>query len=295
MEENLDRSGFKPDHELSEECIIASKVYGKCRQQDCLRPDFIECEPGVDSIPITGSKSGETATIVSIGGTLLTTPITPDSSIVFPTNLVKYGKVVNGWVVVSGIEIPSPEEEDNLFECEGYWKITIRYTFSYKLQLIGFAGTPLVIGLSTDPPGTIPTKDFICAYSEYEKQIVLFGGVGNKNIYMASSLFTNNGPYTYQNAPYVNVQAKATSLAVNIADFVDPCVDPHRPIPCPDNIIGVTIGLFTIIKLFRLVNMTVKTAGNCDIPLCEPILPGDPCSFFNELPFPFDDFDPPTD
>jgi hypothetical protein len=288
MEENLERGGLRPEHELSEECIIASKVYGKCRQQDCLRPDFIESEPGVDSIPITGSKSGETATIVSIGGVTLTTPITPNSSIVFPPNLVKYGKVVNGCIIVSGIEIPTPEEEDNLFECDGYWKVTIRYTFSYELQLIGFAGTPLAIGLSTVPP---TTKDFICAYSEYEKQIVLFGGVGNKNIFMASSLFANNGPYTYQNAPYVNVQAKATPLAVNIANFIDPCVS---PVTCPDNIIGVTIGLFTIIKLFRLVNMTVKTAGNCDIPLCEPILPGDPCSFFNELPFPFDDFDPPT-
>jgi hypothetical protein len=290
MEENLERFSVQPEQALSDECIIASKVYGKCRQQDCLRPDFLEAEPGVDSIPITGSKSGETATIVSIGGTILTTTITPNSLIVFPQNLVKYGRVVDGCVIVSGIEIPTPEQEENLFASDGYWKVTIRYRFSYRLQLIGFAGTPLVIGLSTDPIGTIPTKDFICAYSEYEKQIVLCGGVGNPNIYMASNLFGNNGPYTYQNAPYVNVQAKATPLSVNLGTFIAPCVE---PVICPDNIIGVTIGLFTIIKLFRLVSMTVRTTGNCDIPLCEPILPGDPCSFFNELPFPFDDFDPP--
>lgn len=285
MEENLERGSVQPEQIFSEECIIASKVYGKCRQQDCLRPDFLEVESGVDSIPITGSKSGETADIVSIGGTILTTPITPNSLIVFPPNLVKYGKVVDGCVVVSGIEIPNPEQEENLFASDGYWKVTIRYRFSYKLKLIGYAGTPLVIGVGTT------TKDFICAYSEYEKHIVLFGGAGNPNIYMASNLFVNNGPYTYQNTPYVNVQAKATPLAVDLGNFIDPCV---QPIPCPDNIIGVTIGLFTIIKLFRIVNMTVKTAGNCDIPLCEPILPGDPCSCFNELPFPFDDFDPPT-
>jgi len=40
--------------------------------------------------------------------------------------------------------------------------------------------------------------------------------------------------------------------------------------------------------------MNVQTTGNCDIPVCDPITPGDPCSYFNEVPFPFDDFDPPS-
>ncbi|MCJ7689021.1 MAG: hypothetical protein MUO60_06860 [Clostridiaceae bacterium] len=291
MEENLQYVGPTPQQVLAEECIIASKVYGKCRQQDCLRPDFLEPEPGVDSIPISASRSGETADITSIGGEVLITPIAPNALITFPQNLVKYGKVVDNSIVVSQILIPPPEAEDNLLSSEGYWKVTIRYQFTYRLQLIGYAGTPLVIGLSTDPPTPDPTKDYICAYSEYEKQIILFGGVGNPDIYLASTMFANNGPYTYQNAPFVTVQAKASALAVSIGTFVDPCVEQY---PCPDNIIGVTIGLFTIIKLFRLVNLTVQTSGNCDIPLCEPMLPGDPCTFFNEIPFPFDDFDPPS-
>ncbi|MGH4120193.1 hypothetical protein [Clostridium sp.] len=291
MEGNLERSYVEPKQVLSEECIIASKIYGKCRQQDCLRPDFVLPEPGVESIPIAGSRSGEVANIISIGGTVLTTPITPNSLISFPQNLVNYGKIVNGGVIISGIELLPPEKQEHLFSSEGYWKVTIVYQFSYKLQLIGYAGTPLVIGLSTDPPGPIPTKDYICAYSEYEKQIILFGGIGNSDIYLASTLYSNNGPYNYQNAPYVDVQAKAVPLAVNLGIYVDPC---SEQFPCPDNTIGVTIGLFTIIKLFRLVNITVQSEGNCDIPLCDPILPGDPCSFFNEIPFPFDDFDPPT-
>jgi len=290
MEENLELGYAQPQQIFSEECIIASKVYGKCRQQDCLKPNFIEADPTVESIPIAGSKSGETASITSIGGTVLTTPIAPNSQIIFPQNLVKYGKIIHSSIIVSGIEIPTPEQEDNLIASEGYWKVTIRYQFSYGLQLIGYAGTPLVIGLSTDPPDSTPTKNFICAFSEYEKQIILFGGIGNPNIYIASTLFENEGPYTYQNAPYVNVQAKAAPLAVTLGTFIDPCVEEF---PCSENIIGVTIGLFTIIKLFRLVSMTVQTAGNCEIPVCDPILPGDPCSFFNEIPFPFNDFDPP--
>lgn len=288
MEENLERSSIQQDP-LSEECIIAAKIYGKCRQQECLRPDYIEPEPGVDSIPITGSLSGETASIVSIGLTPLTTPIAPNSEIILPPNLVRSARVVDGSFHITNIQITN-EQEENLFASDGYWKVTIRYEFAYKIQLIGYTGTPLVIGLSTDPPGVIPTKDFICAYSFYEKQIVLFGGVGNSDVYVASNLFAFNGPYTYQNAPYVSVQAKATPLAATVGSYIDPC----NPTNCPENIVGVTIGLFSIIKLFRLVSMTVQTTGNCDIPLCDPILPGDPCSYFNEIPFPFDDFDPPT-
>lgn len=290
MEEHLDCGSVQPVPQpvLSEECIMAAKVYGRCRQQDCLRPDFIEPEPGVDSIPITGCLSGETATITSIG----TTPVTiaPNASIIFPLNLVKYGRIVEGSFKITEMQI-SNEQEQNLFAEEGYWRVTIRYQFHYRLQLMGYAGAPLVIGLSTDPPGVIPTKDFICAYSIYEKQIVLFGGAGNPNIYVASNLFALNGPYTYQNAPYVAVQAKATPLTVTIGNFIDPC---STPAICPENIAGVTIGLFTIIRLFRLVNMNVQTTGNCDVPVCDPITPGDPCSYFNEVPFPFDDFDPPS-
>ncbi|MGH4138620.1 hypothetical protein [Clostridium sp.] len=290
MVENSEQTFLQPEQVFSEECIIASKIYGKCRQQDCLKPDFLEADPGIESIPIPGSQSGETADIVSIGGTLLTPAIIPNALITFPQNLVKYGKILDSSILISGIEIPTPEKEDDLFSSDGYWKVTIRYQFSYKLQLIGYAGTPLLIGLSTDPIGVTPTKDYICAYSVYEKQIILFGGIGNPNIYVASTLYSNNGPYTFQNAPYINVQAKASPLAVTIMPFINPCGDQD---PCLSSIIGVTIGLFTIIKLFRLVSMTVQSSGNCDIPLCDPILPGDPCSFFNEIPFPFDDFDPP--
>lgn len=291
MGENLEHVSAQAEQALSEESIISQKIYGKCRQQDCLRPDFIPTEPGVDSIPITGSKSKETAAITSIGGTNLTVPVTTDNLIVFPPNLVKSGKVVDGSFVVSGIEILTPEQEQNLFASDGYWKVTIKYQFSYKIQLIGYTGNPLVIGLSTDPVGSTPTKDFISAYSEYEKQMVLFGGVGNPNVYMASNLYGKTGPYAYQNAPYVNVQTKATPLVANIGSYINPL---NGLAPTPDNIVGVTIGLFSIIQLFRLISMTVQTTENKDLPICEPIVPGDPCSYFNELPFPFDDFDPPT-
>ncbi|AEB75652.1 hypothetical protein [Clostridium botulinum] len=289
MEDNLDVKSLprtKDSTVPTEECVIAMKVYGKCRQQDCLKPDFVAPEVGVESIPINASKSGEDLNILKIAGTTLTKAIPTSGIISFNPNLVDSVQIVEGSFVISDIKISNIQAQ-NLFVSDGYWKVTIRYRFSYRLNLLDANGNILNIGLG--PAATVTkTQNYICAYSEYEKQVVLFGGVGGKDVVLASNLFANNGPYSYQNAPYVLVEAKATPLAINVGTVKDPC----SAQVCGNTIIGVTIGLFTIIKLFRLVNTTMLTNGPCDIPVCNPIIPGDPCSFFNEIPFPFEDFDP---
>ncbi|KEI09375.1 hypothetical protein G8S49_00045 [Clostridium botulinum C] len=288
MEDNLDLKSLPNTKDLSnasEECVIAMKVYGKCRQQDCLKPDFIAPDMGVESIPINASKSGEQENIRQIGTTTLKTPIPTGGTLTLEPNIVDTVQIAEGSFVVSDIKISNIQEQ-NLFVSDGYWKISIRYRFSYKLNLLDASGNILNIGLGT--PSVTKTQNYICAYSDYEKQVVLFGGIGSKDVVLASNLFANNGPYSYQNAPYVLVEAKATPLAVNVGTITSPCASE----PCGNTIIGVTIGLFTIIKLFRLINTTMLTVGPCDIPVCNPIIPGDPCSFFNEIPFPFEDFDP---
>lgn len=59
------------------------------------------------------------------------------------------------------------------------------------------------------------------------------------------------------------------------------------------NAVNVTIGLFTIIKLFRIVNLTVESRGFCIPEECEEISPLHPCEFFESLDFPMDIFAPP--
>ncbi len=59
------------------------------------------------------------------------------------------------------------------------------------------------------------------------------------------------------------------------------------------NEVRVTIGLFTIIKLFRIVNLTVESRGFCIPEECEEISPLNPCEFFDNLDFPLDIFAPP--
>jgi len=68
---------------------------------------------------------------------------------------------------------------------------------------------------------------------------------------------------------------------------------PHHHGHHESNEIHVTIGLFTIIKLFRIVNLTVQSHGFCIPPECEEVSPPSPCEFFERLDFPMDIFSPP--
>jgi hypothetical protein len=51
--------------------------------------------------------------------------------------------------------------------------------------------------------------------------------------------------------------------------------------------------LFSIVKLFRIVNLLVASKGFCIPEECEEISPINPCEFFEQLDFPMDIFDPP--
>lgn len=316
MEDKLGTNGVDSCSDfgnITEECVIAMKVYGKCRQQDCLKPDFVMQQSDVESIPIGASKSGEAANVIMIGNTpiyettgtgtstVISDPgIQPGETLMIKPNIVNSIQIVEGSFSVSNIEIVSVQQQ-NLFVSDGYWKVTVRYRFSYQIAFQDYKGETLSVSLgtvTTNPATGAPVTNitqsqyYINAYSEYEKQVVLFGGVGGADVVMASDLFSNNGPYAAQNRPYTLVEAKATPLTATLGIYYDPCDGTNSK--CGYNIVGVTIGLFTILKLFRLVNTTMISNGACDIPECKPIVPGDPCSYFNEIPFPFEDFDPPT-
>lgn len=62
--------------------------------------------------------------------------------------------------------------------------------------------------------------------------------------------------------------------------------------PQPNEVV-VTIGLFTIIKLYRIVNLLVESRGFCIPEECEEVSPLNACEFFDNLDFPMDIFAPP--
>jgi len=54
-----------------------------------------------------------------------------------------------------------------------------------------------------------------------------------------------------------------------------------------------TLGLFSIIKLYRMVSLVVESRGFVIPPNCSAIMPENPCDFFDKLDFPMDSFAPP--
>ena len=126
----------------------------------------------------------------------------------------------------------------------------------------------------------------------FNRRLTLFGSVGEELV-VATDLFRDhNESATIDAEPFILVEAKAVALQAKI--------EGHH---CHGDAEGrrhherrevhVTIGLFSIIKLYRIVSLTVQSNGFCIPPECEEISPPSPCEFFERLDFPMDIFSPP--
>ena len=93
--------------------------------------------------------------------------------------------------------------------------------------------------------------------------------------------------------PFVLVEAKAVPLSAEIK-YVNVRQSRHDEdiVPEPSSV-NVSIGLFSIIKLFRIVPLTVESRGFCVPDECEEVCPLNPCELFDALDFPMDIFAPP--
>jgi hypothetical protein len=164
------------------------------------------------------------------------------------------------------------EKQPNEFRV-GYWTIDLKYVFEYRLTFREADGNVL---------GTVR------ANSIFNKQVTLFGSVG-ADLMLGTDLFCrHHDSATLDAEPFVLAEAKAISLSAEIQYQRARAEEPPRP-----NHVDVTIGLFTIIKLFRIVNLMVESRGFCVPEECEEISPVNPCEFFDSLDFPMDIFAPP--
>jgi len=99
---------------------------------------------------------------------------------------------------------------------------------------------------------------------------------------------------TFDAEPFVMVEAKAVALH---AQLHYPHHKHHNAEDLESNRaseVRVTIGLFSIVNMFRLVNLSVESKG-FDIPReCTPMpSPVNPCAVFEDMDFPIDIFAPP--
>jgi len=172
------------------------------------------------------------------------------------------GSVTIGDITVKKVIIadkkPSPFKR-------GYWDVEIRFVFEYVLTFY-----------KCDKDVILRVK----ANSIQSNKHTLFGSA-DTDFVMATDLFKGQSPAGGE--PFIWTEAKAVALKTEFrCNHRD-----HVPVD-----VAVTIGLFSIITLFRLVCLNVQSRGFCVPRECD-FNPTEPCEFFNGLEFPMDAFAPP--
>lgn len=257
------------------ECMIGMKVYDICRQQDCLVPtlnkDFVEA----GKVPIDPARNG-TQFPIEILSQDKTTSVT-----IQPNDLFRLkGLVDDVKIVPDSLEtVITVNSITNSGLQEGYWDVVIQYRFNYAIQLMYANEQTAYVFIDSKPANAMQ------AYSIYKKQVTLYGGKGVKGVVNSLSIFPNFGGMK----PTHFIQAKADILSAAVVELPqNQCL----PEPETSTTVSVTIGLFTIIALGRIVKYNNLSLGDCNIPECDQKIPVIPCELFNELPFPFEEFDP---
>lgn len=239
---------------LREECIIALKVYDQCRQQDCLTPAELGPARAAECKCLDGKHVNEGDVIDP-----------PDRAAAVTIDKLKVKKVI----IV--------DKEQNPFK-NGFWDVDLKYVFEYRLTFREADGCVI---------------ETIRANSIFNKKITLFGSIGS-DIVISTDLFCRHKEESnvMDADPFILVEAKAVALEAQLRYSRRRSIGIDDLAPSPNEVL-VTIGLFTIIKLFRIVQLTVESHGFCIPPECEEVSPLNPCEFFDSLDFPMDIFAPP--
>lgn len=251
-----------------ETCIIAQKIFDQCRIQKCLTSDILG--------PARAAKSENPS---------CNDMLCEGDIIVPPCNAAD---VTIRDLTLDRIEIlrkrPNPLQQ-------GCWDLELKYIFDYTLEFRRADGC--FIGC-------------IDATNMYNLRVTLFGST-EADVTTATDLYdccaTSNG------GPFAIAEGKAVALA---AELRYPSCNPCNcgcgcggndgcscGCGCGDATLGapvavnVTIGLFTIVKLFRTVNMLVNSLGRCMPETCTSLATAsDPCANFENIRFPLDMFSP---
>ena len=146
----------------------------------------------------------------------------------------------------------------------GYWKVTVEYVFEYKLIFKNEAGR---------------TIEKVRAESVFTDEYVLYGAVG-KDLTVTSDFPLGARDDATLEEPFVMVEAKAILLEAVLSH------KKRRDVEIAPTEVHVTIGLFAIIKLFRLATLRVPHLGEFIPPECSSSTPVDVCEYFRQIDFP---------
>lgn len=258
------------DHE--EACIIAQKIFDQCRVQKCLTGNIL------GPARVADCQVGHCDDMLC-DGDIIVPPANAASVNLRDTELSRIDilrKTPNGLQ-------------------EGCWDIELRYVFCYTLEFRRADGCPIGCANGT---------------SSYNLKVTLYGST-ESDVTTSTDLYDCCG--NSHGGPFVIAEGKAVGLAAELCyphwhhgcdcncdcncdnsyGKEQDCNGSHKHVPIAVN---VTLGLFTIIKMFRTVNMLVESHGRCVPAECtKPISNGDPCRNFDRMAFPLDLFSPTSE
>jgi len=264
--------------EVNKDPIIALKIFDQCSLDKCLEVGPIlsdeECECAILELEETKSDIGKI--------------ILPCSPICVPQYISSF-KILNDSFKLKNITIIDIKQTPLK---KGYWDVDIKFEFTFKLQLLSLSMQPYKILHCDIPCNRTRTrghiKDYIKGKVSYIQQITLYGGDCESPI-IASDIFTPKQTLR-NNTPHALVEAKAFPLDVNpnccdcSCIFDDIYEEPTVPL-------YITIGLNTVISLFRLKSILVKSYGYTCPKNCAD-KSTNPCDYLNNIDFPNDLFFP---
>lgn len=244
-------------------CIQTDKVYDSCREKDCL-----------EDLRVFFTKKGQAIIDKAIN--------------------VKCRKAEVIWVF--------PDVEPVSFN-RGFYSVSIKFFFKITLDAFINVGRPIEVeGLAT-----------------FDKTVILFGSEGQAKIFQSQFKEDAFDPQLWQkaNLPKAKVEIVdplcLAAKLVNITDRLFPtevndnditiagipssvrgCFDDDIIAGVERQRVFVTLGLFTIIKLERNVQLLIPAFDFC-IPEkeCIAATEDNPCELFDTIRFPFNEFFPP--
>lgn len=239
-------------------CIHTDKIYDQCRDKDCLTDLRVYLTP-----------SGQELVNRSIN--------------------VKIRKAEIIWVY-SDIE-PVPFNR-------GYYSVSLKYFFKVILDVFTGVGKPCKAeGLAT-----------------FDKKVILFGSEGNAKVFSSGYRSGGLDPQGWQktNMPTAIIEAvEPIALSSKVVEPNEKCCceadlstipsdicsvfDDNLVIGGDDKRVLVTLGVFSIIKLERSVQLLIPCYDFC-VPCKECVAATDdnPCDLFEKIEFPVDEFFPPA-
>ncbi len=235
-------------------CIQTNQIYDSCREKDCL-----------EDLNVLFTR--------------------PEQEIINRAINVKCRNTRILWVYADVEEVPFNN---------GFFTVDLKYFFRVTLDVFTGISQPVQVdGLAT-----------------FDKKVILFGSEGNAKIFSSSFCPGASDTQLAQRSNMPKAVVEVVDPICLSARLVDQCHYPCDVSSVPEFICGcfndefvsptgnktvlVSIGIFTICKLERDVQLLIPSYDFC-IPQkeCVSATDNNPCELFEKIQFPFDEFYPP--